>query len=330
MKPFRISSGVRMPVFVETPYPLILLRRLQRAYGVLNFILLAFIVVAGYLLWGALPWREYSLAASLALAAASLLGALCFFPLTGRIKKQIRSFAATEERLMRVIAETQEARHRAETDSRLCNRAIAAAVHDLRGDLNLILGYARMLEDRDTCGEERNCCGKLIEKHGGLMVARLDELAGAEPDSESLRRHAPERETPPSAGGSSLGVLVVDDCPESRELYARFLRGPGLKVTVAESAEEALVLAAGTRFDAVLMDIGLPGLDGRAAAAKMRHDGYDGTLIGVSGDEAPESAGFDAWIRKPVTGRRLLGELEALLDIKPASAVPAAPADSSD
>ncbi|MFM7204598.1 MAG: response regulator [Myxococcota bacterium] len=75
--------------------------------------------------------------------------------------------------------------------------------------------------------------------------------------------------------GSSPRVLIVDDEDIIRELLAEFLGSQGFSITLAGSAEEAWPLVTGVAFDAVLIDYGLPGMNGiefckRTAAQGIR------------------------------------------------------------
>jgi CheY-like chemotaxis protein len=68
-------------------------------------------------------------------------------------------------------------------------------------------------------------------------------------------------------------VLVVDDHATNRRLLAAFLKGWGARPTVVESGEAALALLAGpdgARFELVLLDGAMPGMDGFAVAERMR------------------------------------------------------------
>jgi DNA-binding response OmpR family regulator len=67
---------------------------------------------------------------------------------------------------------------------------------------------------------------------------------------------------------ASAHILLVDDDPLLRRSLALNLEEAGYRVSIAATAEEALILAARDRPDLVLLDIGLPGMDGLAA---LRH-----------------------------------------------------------
>jgi CheY-like chemotaxis protein len=69
---------------------------------------------------------------------------------------------------------------------------------------------------------------------------------------------------------SKLNVLVVDDDDDIRFLIGRILRNEGYSVTEAASAEEAEDAALIHTPDLVLMDIGMPGVDGLSAVWRMR------------------------------------------------------------
>jgi PAS domain S-box-containing protein len=67
-----------------------------------------------------------------------------------------------------------------------------------------------------------------------------------------------------------IRVLVVDDHATNRELARLFLAGVGIEVTEADSGEDAAQLAADWPFDAILMDLRMPGLDGLGALQRIR------------------------------------------------------------
>ncbi len=137
-------------------------------------------------------------------------------------------------------------------------------------------------------------------------VALLLELAArrrAEPVQTSPTKAAlPERT-------GRQNVLVVEDGEINRVILWEMLRAHNHDVTMAVSGEEGLQLLADRTFDAVLLDIHLPGLDGLEVVSRLRT--HEGTarrswVVAVTGDAAGETvsqylaAGFDAVVRKPV------------------------------
>jgi PAS domain S-box-containing protein len=168
---------------------------------------------------------------------------------------------------------------------------------------------------------------RLVKMHGGSVAAasegpgsgsefvvRLPLLTGPPP-----RQQAPEAGAAASrAPAGSLRVLVVDDNRDSAETMALLLRLWGHEAQPAESGPAALSLAENFRPHAVLLDIGLPGMDGYAVAQRLRAlPGLDRPLLVAMTGYGQEhdrrrsrEAGFDHHLVKPVEPdilRRLLG-----------------------
>lgn len=112
-------------------------------------------------------------------------------------------------------------------------------------------------------------------------------------------------------------ILVVDDNRDAADSTAMLLRLSNYVVHVEYSGEAALDTARGVRPDVVLLDVGLPLLDGYEIARRLRAqpETRNVRLIAVTGFGAPEDmtrareAGFDAHLLKPVD----LGLLDALI-----------------
>jgi PAS domain S-box-containing protein len=112
-------------------------------------------------------------------------------------------------------------------------------------------------------------------------------------------------------------VLVVDDNRLNRELVLAVLRDTPLTLLEASSGEEALQLAQTHQPDVVLLDLRMPGMDGRAVAQKMRQDVATSwipilLLTAAATREETESVqqlGLDGFLTKPVRRQNLLSEL---------------------
>ena len=121
--------------------------------------------------------------------------------------------------------------------------------------------------------------------------------------AESLPRNAHE-----------CSVLVVDDAPDIALMLACFLEKAGYRVRPVFSAGEALDAARQERFDVIVSDIGLPGMDGYGLAKELRALGdYRLTpLIAVTGfteysdQRHAFDAGFDAHLTKPIDPTKLI------------------------
>lgn len=166
---------------------------------------------------------------------------------------------------------------------------------------------------------------RLAELHGGTVEGHSDgpgrgarfTLAlplGAEP-AAAAAEDAP-------AGMPSLRVLVVDDNVDAATTLQTLLELLGARAEVAHGGEAALARFAEFRPRAVLLDIGMPGMDGYqvARALRARHPDWDGALIALTGwgQEADrrkgQEAGFDHHLVKPVDVavlQRLLAPLAA-------------------
>jgi two-component system CheB/CheR fusion protein len=122
-----------------------------------------------------------------------------------------------------------------------------------------------------------------------------------------LMRHDPAFEQQAIAGETSLAarrVLVVEDEVDSAEVLADLLRFRGQDVRMAHDGADALSVAREFRPHAVLLDLGLPTIDGYEVAARLRQEhGAGPLLIAVTGYKADperlEQAGFDDHVLKP-------------------------------
>jgi CheY-like chemotaxis protein len=138
-------------------------------------------------------------------------------------------------------------------------------------------------------------------ERGTELVVRL-------PLAPSTELHPADSEPTPRAGpGASLRVLVVDDNPDAAKMLGHLLRMVGHDVSLAHDGPAALAAASAAPLDLVLLDIGLPGMDGYAVAARLRAEGQAATmLVALTGygreDDIRRSrdAGFDHHLSKPI------------------------------
>jgi CheY-like chemotaxis protein len=106
-------------------------------------------------------------------------------------------------------------------------------------------------------------------------------------------------------------VLVVDDNVDSAETMAVMLRMWGHDVRMAHDGPGALEAARTHQPDAVLLDLGLPVMDGFETARRLRQEGLAGLLVAVTGFGGVEDrrrateAGFDTHLIKPVSPEAL-------------------------
>ncbi|UHD14815.1 hybrid sensor histidine kinase/response regulator [Thiocapsa bogorovii] len=112
--------------------------------------------------------------------------------------------------------------------------------------------------------------------------------------------------TPRHAGQQGQRVLVVDDSLNTREIEKEVLEASGYRVTLAEDGLDGWQKAVGGRFDAILTDVEMPGLDGFSLTAKLRENEKcrSTPIIIVTSRQTPEDkqrgiqVGADAYIVK--------------------------------
>jgi signal transduction histidine kinase len=186
-----------------------------------------------------------------------------------------------------------------------------------------LLRIFEMFTQVDTSlGRSRNGLGigltlakQLVELHGGTVQARS---AGVGQGSEFvvllpvLSTPLPPLPREPSGvkpvATVQRRILVVDDNPDAAESLAMLLKLSGHDVHIAHDGLEAVEEAAKLQPDVILLDIGLPRLDGYEAARRIRKQPRDKGVIlvaltGWGQDEdrrRSEEAGFDAHMIKPV------------------------------
>jgi two-component system cell cycle response regulator DivK len=125
-------------------------------------------------------------------------------------------------------------------------------------------------------------------------------------------------------------VLFVDDLDGVRDLYSRYLSFRGLRVTTAADGLGALMAVGDERPDAIVIDLAMPGMDGKEAIRKLRAKPGFGRLpiVVLSGQNAPEAAlaaGADSYLEKPCAPEALLREVMRLLAQRRASGEDATP-----
>ena len=122
----------------------------------------------------------------------------------------------------------------------------------------------------------------------------------------------------------SATILVVEDNPDNMKLFAWFLEDEGYAFVGVGSAEEALAALGRRPFDLVLMDVALPGMDGKEATRRLRaQPPFAGlpviavTAHAVQGEgEAILASGVSALVTKPIDEAELLRTIRSCLERK--------------
>lgn len=171
------------------------------------------------------------------------------------------------------------------------DEAVAALRHDLRTPLNQIIGYselvaedlegdehARTREDLDRIGRAARGLAELITRE--IQPGRIAVVG----EGRDAQPHASEPEDGGRAGRSfplpedtapaavAARILIVDDQPENCEVLKRRLEREGHSCAVEYGGEAALARLPAEPFDLVLLDIMMPGIDGREVLRRIKTD----------------------------------------------------------
>jgi two-component system, OmpR family, response regulator len=116
-----------------------------------------------------------------------------------------------------------------------------------------------------------------------------------------------------------MRVLVIEDEPKMAALVARGLREEGHAADVASRGEDGLWMANSAPYDAIVLDVMLPGLDGFATCRRLREQGTWAPVLMLTARDAVTDrvagldAGADDYLVKPFSFSELLARLRALV-----------------
>ena len=129
----------------------------------------------------------------------------------------------------------------------------------------------------------------------------------------------PSTGTPgPGAPSTSARVLVVDDERPLAQMVSTYMTKAGYRASVAHAGPEAVAMARELAPDVIVLDLGLPGLDGIEVCREIRtfSDCYI-LMLTARGDEVSRvvglSVGADDYITKPFSARELVARVQAVL-----------------
>jgi two-component system, OmpR family, response regulator len=114
-------------------------------------------------------------------------------------------------------------------------------------------------------------------------------------------------------------VLIVEDEVKMAGLLRRGLREEGLAADVAPCGEQALRMAGATEYDAIVLDVMLPGIDGFEVCRRLREEGVWTPVLMLTARDAVEDrvagldTGSDDYLLKPFSFAELLARLRALV-----------------
>ncbi|MGI8461398.1 MAG: response regulator transcription factor [Solirubrobacterales bacterium] len=115
-----------------------------------------------------------------------------------------------------------------------------------------------------------------------------------------------------------MRILVVEDEPKMAALIGRGLREEGMAVDITDRGEEAIPRAGATEYDAIVLDVMLPGIDGFETCRRLREDGVWSPVLMLTARDAVSDRvegldrGADDYLLKPFSFAELLARLRAL------------------
>lgn len=140
----------------------------------------------------------------------------------------------------------------------------------------------------------------------GFTIKIVESSSGRGADSKAVKA------TPVSLNLKGIQVLLAEDSPDGAVLVSRILSRAEAYVSIATNGFEVLELIKGQRFDVILMDVQMPGMDGLEATRVLRDNGVKIPILALTAHALPEErrrsfeAGCDAHLTKPIDKRALL------------------------
>lgn len=222
-----------------------------------------------------------------------------------------------------LIAEIEELRERV-SELTLFSESIS---HEIRTPLNSIVGFSGMLYKKETDDEKKEFLTHIINS-GRSILSIMERLCPQAPKNSFTEDDtAPLKSKAPAAAASeNYRILLAEDNPSNAKLITRLLKQYGYEVTLVENGLQAVEAVLKGNFDAVLMDIQMPVMNGKDACSAIRRAGSGIPIIALTAcavreeREACLAAGMNAFIIKPIN----IDEIEPLINriIKKGASLP--------
>ncbi len=122
-----------------------------------------------------------------------------------------------------------------------------------------------------------------------------------------------------SGNFDDLNILAVDDVHDNLMLLRLYLQDTGAKLVEAQNGPESIARVNEKDFDLILMDVQMPGMDGRETTRILRQKGFTNPIVALTAHaEASEhnkcyQAGCDAVLTKPINKSKLIAEISNIL-----------------
>jgi len=188
--------------------------------------------------------------------------------------------------------------------------------HDGRNRLNHLFGLAQLIR----LGGIPGSLARVLDEAVALLERCLQYLSGADP-VPAVETADPASNLAPGEAGT---LLIADDDAENREILRRLLEPRGFHLTFAENGIETIAKMERGDFDAVLLDIRMPEMDGFAVLSHLRETGQlrNTPVIVVTGLQEEQDAvrciehGAEDFLSRPIRPALLMARLSASLEKK--------------
>nr|MBL0714927.1 response regulator [Desulfobacterales bacterium] len=200
----------------------------------------------------------------------------------------------------------------------------------------IIMATAYGREEIMRLSDEIGLEGYLIKPvNPSVLFDTIMQAFGKDTQRKAVSGSEPEDATAGLARIAGARILLVEDNEINQQVAQEILEGAGLVVTLADNGQEGVEAVRAGDFDAVLMDVQMPVMDGHAATREVRKDPrfrelpiIAMTANAMAGDaEKSLAAGMNDHVTKPIDPEQLFGALEQWIGpLKPAAARPATPA----
>ena len=180
------------------------------------------------------------------------------------------------------------------------------------------LGLAIVKKLADLMGATIKCDSQLGKGTTFTLTVPHAKAAASEIEAYERKRQIADDQT----GFKGCKILVCEDNSINAEIIKKILQNRQITVDIAKDGGEGVAMVEANKYDAVLMDIRMPVLDGYAATRKIRETNKTIPILALSANNFPEdvekslAAGMNAHLAKPIDIKKLFGTLREVLTKK--------------